>query len=183
MKLPIVRIGAPVIRRPCRAVDDQIRTDKRFPQVLKSMVDTMRGADGVGLAANQIGLDIRAIVLECRKNRRYPGAPHFKLQSWLNPRIVEASSKKKMDWEGCLSIPGYRGLVPRHSWVVVEATDLKGRQVRRRITGFEARVFQHEIDHINGRVYVDRMPNLKAWFHEEELNRLARAALNKKRKG
>ena len=179
MKLPIVKVGFPVLRQSCRAVEERTWRHPEFPRFLKSMVETMRAANGVGLAANQVGVDMRAIVLECRANRRYPKAPSFRLQAYVNPRIVSASKKKVVDWEGCLSIPGYRGPVPRHEWIVVEAIRPDGRVMRRRVRGFEARVFQHEIDHINGFVYVDRMPNLRAWMHEDEMARFGRAARRK----
>ena len=179
MKLPIVKIGFPVLRRSCRPVDEKTWRHSEFSRFLKSMVETMHGAQGVGLAANQVGIDLRAIVLECRKNRRYPKSPAFPLQAYVNPTIVSASTRMVTDWEGCLSIPGYRGPVPRHEWIVIEATRPDGKKIRRRVRGFEARVFQHEIDHINGFVYVDRMPDLRSWMHEDEMLRVARAARRK----
>lgn len=179
MKLPIVRIGFPTVRRPCRPVEDTVRRNKDFPGFLKSMVETMHAAHGVGLAANQVGVDLRAIVLECRSNKRYPGSPHFPLQAYVNPRVLKASKKLVSDWEGCLSVPGYRGMVPRHEWIVVEAVRPDGRKMKRRVSGFEARVFQHEIDHINGYVYLDRMAGLRTLAHEEELMQLAQAARKK----
>jgi peptide deformylase len=179
MKLPIVRIGFPALRRACRPVPEHSLKNAEFSRFLKSMVQTMRGAQGVGLAANQVGVDLRAIVLECRASRRYPEAPSFPLQHYVNPRIVKASRQMVTDWEGCLSIPGYRGLVPRHASIVVEAVRPDGHKMRRRVSGFEARVFQHEIDHINGKVYVDRMPDMRTLMHEDEMTRLARQARRK----
>jgi peptide deformylase len=176
MKLPIVKIGFPVLRQSCKPVAEAVLRNKKFSGFLKSMVQTMHGAQGVGLAANQVGINLRAIVLECRANKRYPRSPHFPLQAYVNPRIVKKSKKMIIDWEGCLSIPGYRGSVPRHESILVEATTPGGKRIRRRVTGFEARVFQHEIDHINGFVYVDRMPNLRTLMHEDEMLRFARAA-------
>lgn len=179
MKLPIVKIGFPVLRRSCKPAEPAVWQNPKFAGFLKSMVETMHGAQGVGLAANQIGVDLRAIVLECRANKRYPGSPHFPLQAYVNPRIVSASKKMVSDWEGCLSIPGYRGIVPRHESILVEAVEPSGKKIRRRVSGFEARVFQHEIDHINGFVYIDRMPDMKSIMHEDEMARLAQAARKK----
>lgn len=181
MKLPIVKIGFPVLRRSCKPVEDAVHHHPKFAGFIKSMVQTMHGAQGVGLAANQVGVDLRAIVLECRLNKRYLGSPHFPLQAYVNPRIVKKSKKKAFDWEGCLSIPGYRGVVPRHESIVVEATLPNGKTIRRRVSGFEARVFQHEIDHINGFVYVDRMPDLRTLMHEDEMVRLAKSSKAKPR--
>ena len=176
MILPIVRIGHAVLRTPCADVTEKARDNAEFSRFLDVMVKTMRKAQGVGLAANQVGVGLRAIVLESRRERRYPEAPVIPLQAYLNPRIVSASKKKVVDWEGCLSIPGYRGLVPRHESLVVEATTPAGETVRLKVSGFEARVFQHEIDHINGNFYIDRMPDMKTFMHEEELARRVAAA-------
>ena len=179
MILPIVRIGHAVLRTPCAEVTEKTRNNAEFSRFLDSMVKTMHKAQGVGLAANQVGVGLRAVVLESRRERRYPEAPVFPLQAYINPRIVSASKKKVLDWEGCLSIPGYRGLVPRHESLVVEATTPAGKKVRLRVRGFEARVFQHEIDHINGNFYIDRMPDMKTLMHEDEMTRLAQAARKK----
>lgn len=182
MILPIVKVGAPVLRRRCADVSEKTRENAEFHRFLETMVKTMHKASGVGLAANQVGLGIRAIVLESKASRRYPDSPSFPLQAYVNPRIVKASKKKIVDWEGCLSIPGYRGLVPRHEEVVVEATTPAGKKIRRKVTGFEARVFQHEIDHIDGFVYVDRMPDLRSWMHEDEMAKFVAAARRKQAK-
>jgi len=184
MIMPIVKIGRAVIRTPCVDVTEKARVRAEFRRFIDSMVKTMYKAEGVGLAANQVGVGIRAIVLESRADRRYPDSPAFPLQAYINPRIVKASRKKLLDWEGCLSIPGYRGLVPRHEEIVVEATTPDGEKVRRTVSGFEARVFQHEIDHINGFVYIDRMPDMKTLMHEDEMARhidAARKAAGKKK--
>ncbi len=181
MILPIVKVGAPVLRSRCAEVTEKTRDNAEFRGFLDAMVKTMHKAVGVGLAANQVGIGIRAIVLESRASKRYPDSPSFPLQAYVNPRIVSASKKKVLDWEGCLSIPGYRGLVPRHESLVVEATTPAGKVIRRKVSGFEARVFQHEIDHIDGFVYLDRMPNLRTWMHEDEMARFMKAAKRKEK--
>lgn len=182
MVLPIVRIGAAVLRSPCAEVTEKTRDNAEFRRFLDAMVKTMYKAQGVGLAANQVGIGIRAIVLESKADRRYPDSPRFPLQAYVNPKIARASRKKVIDWEGCLSIPGYRGLVPRHHEIVVEATTPSGKKVRRKVRGFEARVFQHEIDHINGFVYLDRMTDMRSLMHEEEMARRAGDARKKAKK-
>lgn len=127
----------------------------------------MRQAQGVGLAANQVAAGINLAVLECRSNRRYPGRDDFPLEAYANIRILRYSKKKVLDWEGCLSIPGYRGLVPRCESVTVEAYTPEGLKVRRTVRGFHARVIQHETDHLNGRFYIDRMKNMRSFCHTE----------------
>ncbi len=136
------------------------------------MVRAMHRMNGVGLAANQAGLNHRVVVLECRSNPRYPRANDFPLEVWINPKIVKYSKEKEAGWEGCLSIPGYRGLVPRAQWVTFEALTPKGEKVRRTVKGFHARVIQHEVDHVNGFFYIDRMKNLHSWLHLDEFNRM-----------
>ena len=135
------------------------------------MVSTMRLAQGVGLAANQVGENKRAMVMECRGNKRYPRGNAFSLQTYLNPKIIHYSKAKEIDWEGCLSIPGFRGKVNRSREVTFIGRTPDGRLVRKTFRGFEARVIQHEVDHLNGLFYLDRMKNLKTWTHLEEFNK------------
>jgi peptide deformylase len=162
-KLPIVKIGTPVLRQRCRALPLAVLKDARFIRFLNGMVVTMHEAHGVGLAANQVGRPVRAMVLECRSNRRYPEAEDFPLEIFINLRILRYSRAKVTDWEGCLSIPGYRGKVARSKAVTFEAWTLDGRRIRKTVSGFHARVIQHEADHLNGFFYMDRMKNLKSW--------------------
>lgn len=129
------------------------------------MVETMHGADGVGLAANQVAVGLDLMTLECRSNRRYPEKDDFPLEVYLNLRIVKYSSKKVKDWEGCLSLPGYRGIVPRAESVTFEAFTPEGKKVRKTVRGFHARVIQHETDHLHGLLYIDRMPDMRTFTH------------------
>ena len=131
----------------------------------------MRANEGVGLAANQVGRSVQAFVLECETNRRYPGVGRIAFAAYVNPRIVEHSHKEEEDWEGCLSIPGYRGRVPRAREVTFEALTAAGEPVHKTVSGFHARIIQHEVDHINGLFYIDRMKDLKSWFHLDEFNK------------
>lgn len=168
--LPIVKIGRPVLREKTKPFSAAEIAAPAAQQLVKDMIETMRKADGVGLAANQVGRDLSLCTLECPEHSpRYPQAADFALEVWFNPRIVEFSKETETDWEGCLSIPGYRGLVPRARWVVFDALTPEGKSVRRRLEGFHARVLQHETDHLNGFFYVDRMPDLKTWTHLEEM--------------
>lgn len=171
MKRPIVKIGNPVLRAHTRLVPRKILSQKSFAGLIREMIETMRGAQGVGLAANQIGKNLRLFVMECRGNKRYPKVASFPLQAYLNIRILLYSKSQENGWEGCLSVPGFRGLVPRSKKIWVEAQALDGTKIRRTFSGFEARVVQHETDHLNGLFYLDRMKNLKTWTHLEEFNR------------
>jgi len=170
MKQKIVSIGNPVLRQKIKTVTTAKRQSKSFQKFLKDMVKTMYRANGVGLAANQVGVNQRALVMECDTNKRYPKVNSVELQTYLNARIVKYSKEQEKGWEGCLSIPGYRGIVPRSKWVTFEAITPEGKKVRKTVKGFEARIIQHEIDHLNGFIYVDRMPDLRSWSHLDEFN-------------
>ena len=169
--LNLTKIGNPVLRRKCRRLTQAEIKTRKFRHFLDHMIETMRAAGGVGLAANQIGVSQRAIVLECRANKRYPKGKEFPLAIYINPRILKYSKETVTDWEGCLSIPGYRGLVPRSKKVTFEALMPGGERVVRTVEGFQARVVQHEVDHICGKFYIDRMPDLLSWMHLEEFNK------------
>ena len=176
MKIPtIVKIGNPVLRRKISNVSLYQLKNKKFQAFLKQMALTMRKAQGVGLAANQIGQNRRVFVMECHGNKRYPKVASFPLQAYVNARIVKYSKSVVKGWEGCLSIPGFRGIVPRSRWVTFEATTPGGLRIRRTVRGFEARVVQHEVDHLNGFFYIDRMRDWKSWMHLEEFNRRFKA--------
>ncbi|MGH7739774.1 MAG: peptide deformylase [bacterium] len=165
MILPLVKIGASRLRQKCRAVPAAQFNSARLRKILKDMKQTMYRTNGVGLAANQVNHGLSVLVMESRDNRRYPTACAFPLQFYLNAKIISVSKKMEKDWEGCLSIPGYRGLVPRHHSLTFTALTPEGKRIQKTVHGFEARVIQHEIDHLNGFFYVDRMPNLREWFH------------------
>jgi len=170
MKLPIVKIGNPVLRKKIKDIHPALLRLKAFEKFLKDMVTTMRGAQGVGLAANQVGEDLRCFVMECRGNKRYPKVKSVPLQAYLNVRIVKRSKQRVPGWEGCLSIPGYRGLVPRSKSVTFTALTPDGRKLRRTVRDFEARIVQHEVDHLDGHFYIDRIKDKKTWMHLEEFN-------------
>ena len=168
--LTIVKIGHAVLRRPAELVTKEDLEGKPFQKFLKDMVETMRAAEGVGLAANQVGRPLQAMALECASNRRYPEAEAIPLEIYVNPKILERSRETEEDWEGCLSIPGYRGRVPRAKEITFEALTGSGQPVRKKVRGFLARILQHEVDHLSGFFYVDRMPDLRSWVHLEEFN-------------
>jgi peptide deformylase len=130
----------------------------------------------VGIAAPQAYRPLRLFIIASRPNPRYPAAPDMAPLAVINPVVIEASEEKEKDWEGCLSIPGIRGLVPRHTWVAVSFTNRDGRREERTFTGFAARIFQHEHDHIEGTVFLDRTCS-KELATEKEYQRRIRAAL------
>ncbi len=177
MILKLTKIGNPLLRRKIADVPKGRMGKKTLLSFIKDMVLTMRRAQGVGLAANQVGQNRRVFVMECHGSKRYPQVASFPLRAYVNARIVEYSKEKERGWEGCLSIPGYRGLVPRSRRVTLEAQTPGGLKIRKTFRGFEARVVQHEVDHLNGFFYMDRMGGLKDWTHLEEFNRHFKARI------
>jgi peptide deformylase len=166
---PIVKIGHPALRTHLHNLSTAWIKRPDTKKLVNRMFRLMRQSNGVGLAANQLGLPHRLFVMQCEGNPRYPGKQKILSEVFFNPRIMSKSSRKALDWEGCLSIPGYRGLTPRAESVVLEAILLNGQKIRREYTGFAARIVQHETDHLDGYLYVDRMKNLTMWMHEDEM--------------
>lgn len=169
--LKVARLGNPVLRRIADAVTEDWHRDADSLRLLDSMVQSMREYDGVGLAAPQIHLSIRVAVIEIKPNPRYPNAPVVPLTVLINPRIVSAAGETVEDWEGCLSVPGLRGPVTRHAKIEIETADENGRVRRIRAEGFFARAIQHELDHLDGKVYLDRMKDMSQLSFVEEFNR------------
>ena len=144
---PIVALGNPVLRQKARKVS---RIDQSIAKLVEDMVETMRDAPGVGLAAPQIGVPLQVAVVETE-----PDQVHV----LVNPEIVKLDGEHLLD-EGCLSVPGYWAQVRRAERVTVKARDLKGKEIRLTGEGLFAQALQHEIDHLNGLVYVDRLDSL-----------------------
>jgi peptide deformylase len=123
--------------------------------LIDDMVETLRAAPGVGLAAPQVGVSQRIIVVETPDDESEPGSG--RLYVLINPEIIKTSPELEEDQEGCLSIPSYAGLIKRHSAITVKGLNRGGKEVRIKATGFLARVFQHEIDHLDGVLFTDRL--------------------------
>lgn len=149
---PVLRLVAQPIKSPAAAAHDG-----PLQQLIAQMLDTMRAANGVGIAAPQLGHALRVLVVASRPNLRYPHAPSMAPVVMINPRLVATSDDMELGWEGCLSVPGVRGRVPRHRAVEVEYCDRYGQPQRQVWEGFVARIFQHEADHLEGKVFLDRV--------------------------
>jgi len=169
--LKVARLGHPVIRAPAVAVPRETIASPAMQAFIDDMVETMREYDGVGLAAPQVHVSKQVAVIEVQENRRYPGEGPIPLTVLINPKILGASERHLEDWEGCLSVEGLRGQVPRADSLDVEAYNRNGERTRFRAEGFFARVIQHECDHLAGKVFLDRMPNLGSLTHLQEFVR------------
>jgi len=169
--LKVARLGHPAVRKVAAPISqEEIRSDK-IQDLIDSMIETMREYDGVGLAAPQVHVSKQVAVLEVNANFRYPDAPKVPLTILINPKITSRSKKIIEAWEGCLSIPDMRGVVPRNDSLVCEAFDREGKPIELGVDGFFARVIQHEWDHLQGNVFLDRMTNLRSLSHLSEFAR------------
>lgn len=171
MILKVARLGHPVLRRIPKPVPPALIARPEFQRFVDDLVETMHEYDGVGIAAPQVHVPLQVAAIEAGANPRYPKAPRIPLTIVVNPRLRPAATRRIEDWEGCLSLPDLRGRVPRWAAVVVEGLDRRGRPLRLTSRGFFARVLQHEWDHLQGRVYVDRMRGLASLTHLAEYAR------------
>jgi peptide deformylase len=158
---PIVRLGHPALRTVAQAVSPATLQSPETQQLIDDMLETMREANGVGLAATQLGVELQLFVYE---------APGHEIPQHVvvNPMITPHERELVYDWEGCLSIPDLRGMVPRHPAVRIQGLDRQGLPLNYVARGFEARIVQHEYDHLNGVVFLDRMRDLKTLGYIDE---------------
>ncbi|MCX2860988.1 peptide deformylase [Paucibacter sp. PLA-PC-4] len=138
-------------------------------ELVADMLDTMKAANGAGLAAPQIGVDLQLVIFGFERNERYPDAPPVPLTVLINPLITPLSDAMEEGWEGCLSVPGLRGVVPRHSQLRYSGFDIEGRPIEREATGFHARVVQHECDHLLGVLYPMRIKDFSRFGYTSVL--------------
>ena len=171
---PITQLGHPILRTPAARVEVPIPAAIR--ELADDMLATLRAANGVGIAAPQVGESQSLFVVASRPNPRYPDAPEMEPTVMVNPEIVARSADLVAGWEGCLSIPGLRGLVPRARTIRVRYQTLDGEAVDREFADFVARVIQHEDDHLRGVVFLDRLASPRDVVTEREyLDRYASA--------
>ncbi len=170
--LKITHLGDPVLRKPAEPVNPQDIASPDIQRLIEDMTETMRDSEGVGLAAPQVNVPQRVILVEVRGgNPRYPDRDEVPLTALINPEISPIGDEMADGWEGCLSIPDLRGVVPRHERIAVSALDRNGKPVRFEASDFFARVIQHEVDHLDGIVFLDRMKNFATLTHLREFSR------------
>ena len=166
----IAQLGASVLRQQADCVEDV--GDPMIRQLIADMKETLTATQGVGLAAPQISQLKRIIIVASRPSTRYPKAPLMAPTVMINPAFQALSDDKEKDWEGCLSIPGIRALVPRYKAIDVQYTDEQGNPVKQQLENFVARIFQHEADHLDGKVYLDRVESSLDVISESEYLKL-----------
>jgi peptide deformylase len=172
----IASIGHPVLRERARELSaDEIRA-RDVQRFIDDLVETMRDARGAGLAANQVYEPIRVCAIEVADNPRYPYKPNIPLTILVNPSVEILTDRTFDNYEGCLSVPNLRGVVPRYAEVRVRALDRHGEPVERVARGLTAGTFQHEIDHLDGVLFVDRVQDPKTLCTWTEFERFYRDA-------
>ncbi|MCM0593197.1 MAG: peptide deformylase [Gloeotrichia echinulata DVL01] len=166
---PIIQLGNPTLRQKAAFIDNI--QDEGIQQLIEDLMATVVKANGVGIAAPQVAKSVRLFIVASRPNPRYPNAPEMEPTAMINPIIIAHSSEVVKGWEGCLSVPGIRGLVPRYQAITVEYTDRNGNLQQQELTDFVGRIFQHEYDHLDGIVFVDRLENTLDMITEQEYQR------------
>jgi len=164
---PVLRMGHPLLRTVAAPVTAFGTAELR--SLVADMQDTMRALDGAGLAAPQIGVSLRVVIFEVHANPRYPGVEDVPCTVLINPVLDPLGEAMEDGWEGCLSVPGMRGRVPRFSRLRYRGRGLDGSNVDRTVDGFHARVVQHEVDHLDGILYPQRIRDLRDFGFESEL--------------
>jgi len=163
--LEIAELGSPVLREPAKPIHV---IDKKIIELSGRMISTLRNAGGVGIAAPQVSESLRMFIVDSKPNDRYPDAPEYGTMTIINPKIISASEETDYFWEGCLSIPGIRGFIARSIEIEVEFIDINDKIVQLKLNDFTARIFQHEFDHLNGIVFLDRIESNKNIITEKE---------------
>ena len=171
--MPVIRqiaqMGHPVLRQISVSIPDP--TDSAIRVLNEDLLATIRYSHGVGIAAPQVFESLRMVIIASHPNPRYPHAPEMEPTTLINPELLWTSEEVESGWEGCLSIPGLRGLIPRHLSVGACFQTLAGEKREVEFTGFPARVFQHEFDHLNGLLFIDRLESLHNLLTEQEFVR------------
>lgn len=181
----IARIGHPLLREVSRPVEPEELSSPWMQALIDDLIETMRDASGAGLAAPQVHEPVRVCVIEVKDNPRYPYKPSVPLTVLVNPVLTPVGDARFDNFEGCLSVPDLRGVVPRYAELEVRALDRDGRRIEQTVRGITAGTFQHECDHLDGTLFLDRVEDprtLCTWahfqrFHEPSVREHVRAVV------
>lgn len=173
--LPIAKLGEPVLREVAQAVDLDRLASSALQTLIDDIIETMHHARGAGLAAPQVRHGLRIVAMEVKDNPRYPYKPNIPLTVLVNPELEVLGDETFENFEGCLSVPDLRGRVRRHARLRVKAYDREGQRIEQEVAGISAGTYQHECDHLDGLLFVDRLIDSKSlctWdnfrrYHEE----------------
>ncbi len=167
----ISEIGSDILRQKSRSIVDPL--DLQIDSLIDDLIATAIAANGVGIAAPQVAASLRLFIVASRPSPRYPHAPTMEPTAMINPQILDRSTELISGWEGCLSVPGTRGWVPRHDTIAVEYFTKHGDRIQQELTGFVARIFQHELDHLDGILFPDRVLAATDLITESEYLKIA----------
>jgi peptide deformylase len=162
-----LKMGHPLLNQVARPVEHF--NTQELDALIQDMLDTMAALDGAGLAAPQIGVSLRVVIFGVEANPRYPQVEAVPMTVLINPQISVLDQQQEEGWEGCLSVPGMRGLVPRYVRIRYQGFDHFGKPIDREASGFHARVVQHEVDHLDGVLYPQRISDLRNFGYESVL--------------
>jgi peptide deformylase len=162
----VLKMGEPLLREVAVPVS---RFDAELASLVADMDETMRALSGAGIAAPQIGVSLRVVIFELKENPRYPHVGPVPYTVLVNPELTALDSAEEEGWEGCLSVPGMRGLVPRYRRLRYRGFDAAGAPIDRSVEGFHARVVQHEVDHLDGILFPQRVRDLRNFGFEDAL--------------
>jgi len=168
----VIKMGNPILHKISAPVVDINEELKQG--LIQNMLDTMAAENGAGIAAPQIGVNQRIVIFGVEKNPRYPDAESVPTTILINPEITPLTDDKKSGWEGCLSVPGYRGKVERYTNIRYTGFDENGLRIDRVVSGFHAIVVQHEVDHLDGILYTQRMNDMREFGLIDELETAGR---------
>jgi peptide deformylase len=165
---PICRMGNPVLREQAQEISQATIKSDHFAQILQDLLDSMKHYGGIGIAAPQIGVSLKVALIELKELNRYGEKVNLPLTTFINPKIQYLTQETQGFWEGCLSVPGLRGFVERPKKVMVSFLDETGEEREIIAEGFLATVLQHELDHLEGTLYIDRIKDPKLLSFQEE---------------
>jgi len=163
----VLKMGHPLLRQVAQPV--AVFDPAQMQELLTDMEDTMRAMSGAGIAAPQIGVSLRVVIFEMLENPRYPHVAPIPFTVLINPRLEPLGQEMEEGWEGCLSVPGLRGVVPRYRRLHYSGLDAQGQPFERTVEGFHARVVQHEVDHLDGILFPQRIEDLTRFGFEDAL--------------
>lgn len=163
----VLKMGNPILLKVAKPVK-KFNTPE-LEALLADMHDTMQALDGAGLAAPQIGVSLQVVIFGVENNRRYPDAEEVPYTVLINPKITPIGKDIEDDWEGCLSVPGMRGMVPRYHSIRYQGVDPNGKKIDRTVSNFHARVVQHECDHLMGILYPMRVEDMRLFGFNDAL--------------
>jgi peptide deformylase len=178
----IATIGHPVLRQRARAISREELASADMQRFIDDMIETMHDANGAGIAANQVHEPVRVCIIEVANNPRYPYKPNWPLTILVNPVVEATTGETFLNFEGCLSVPNLRGQVPRFAGVRVRAWDRTGNEVDFEVKGLTAGTFQHEVDHLEGKLFVDSVVDTRTLCTWTEFDRFYRDAFTEQAK-